>query len=113
MPTGDGWDLVDPGHAWGTRETVDNLSHCIDKVRSAFPGTGKMFIGHISAKRGGHLSPHVSHQSGRDVDVSYYYLDDSPWYTLARATNLDRPRTWAFVKALITDSDVEYIFMDR
>jgi murein endopeptidase len=113
MPPGDGWELVDPSHAWGTRETVEDLTHCIEKVRAAFPGTGKISIGHISGKRGGRLSPHVSHQSGRDVDVGYYYLDESPWYTRARASNLDRARTWALVRALITDSDVEYIFMDR
>src|SRR6185295_14637626 len=70
--------------------------------------------GHISARRGGHLSPHVSHQAGRDVDVSYYYLPgESKWYAVARASNLDRERTWAFVKALVTDTDVDLILMDR
>jgi penicillin-insensitive murein endopeptidase len=73
-----------------------------------------MYIGHISSRRGGHLSPHISHQAGRDVDVSYYYLPgESKWYATARASNLDRERTWAFVKALVTDTDVELILMDR
>jgi penicillin-insensitive murein endopeptidase len=73
-----------------------------------------MYIGHISGRRGGHLSPHVSHQAGRDVDVSYYYLPgEAKWYATARASNLDRERTWAFVKTLVTDTDVELILMDR
>ena len=73
-----------------------------------------MYIGHISAHRGGHLSPHVSHQAGRDVDISYYYLPgQSRWYATARENNLDRERTWAFVKALVTDTDVQLILMDR
>src|SRR5262249_10305516 len=113
MPEGDGWELVDPSHAWGTQETIDGLAHCIDKVRAVFPLTPKMSIGHISGKHGGHLSPHVSHQAGRDVDVSYYYTNGGRWYAVARADNLDRPRTWAFVRALITDTDVELILMDR
>jgi penicillin-insensitive murein endopeptidase len=113
MPTGDAWELVDADHAWGTRETVDYLTHCIQKVGEEIPGTGKMFIGHISARHGGHLSPHISHQAGRDVDVSYYYLGEARWYATARANNLDRQRTWAFVKALVTDTDVELILMDR
>jgi murein endopeptidase len=114
MPIGEAWELVDPDHAWGTRETVDSLSHCINKVNTQFAGTAKMYIGHISAYRGGHLSPHVSHQAGRDVDVGYYYLPgQSRWYATARENNLDRQRTWAFIRALVTDSDVELILMDR
>jgi penicillin-insensitive murein endopeptidase len=114
MPDGTAWELVDPDHAWGTRETVDWLAHCLGKVGEQFPGAPMMYIGHISARRGGHLSPHISHQSGRDVDVSYYYLPgESKWYAVARAANLDRDRTWAFVKTLVTDTDVELILMDR
>jgi penicillin-insensitive murein endopeptidase len=114
MPEGSAWELVDPDHAWGTRETVDYLAHCLGKVGDQFPGAPMMYIGHISARRGGHLSPHISHQSGRDVDVSYYYLaGESKWYAVARASNLDRERTWAFVKTLVTDTDVELILMDR
>jgi penicillin-insensitive murein endopeptidase len=114
MPTGEAWELVDPDHAWGTRETVDYLAHCLNKVGVEVPGSPMMYIGHISARRGGHLSPHISHQAGRDVDISYYYLPgQSRWYATARDSNLDRPRTWAFVKALVTDTDVELILMDR
>ncbi len=31
----------------------------------------KLFVGNISAKRGGHLSPHKSHQIGVDADIAY------------------------------------------
>lgn len=114
MPRGDGWELVDPDHAWGTRETVDFLLHCLSEVEQRFPGAARMYVGHISAKRGGHLSPHVSHQAGRDVDISYYYVvGQARWYAKADQTNLDLARTWAFVKALVIDTDVEMILMDR
>jgi murein endopeptidase len=114
MPRGDKWSVVDPDHAWGTRETVDFLVHCLNEVEQRFPGAEPMYIGHISGKRGGHLAPHVSHQAGRDVDVSYYYLPgQARWYSRATDTNLDLPRTWAFVKTLVIDTDVELILMDR
>ena len=114
MPEGDAWEVVDPDHAWGTGETIDYLSRCIRRVAEQFPTTPKMFIGHISGPRGGHLSPHVSHQAGRDVDVSYYYTaDQTRWYLRANASNLDRARTWSFLKALVTDTDVELVLMDR
>ncbi|HKQ69854.1 MAG TPA: penicillin-insensitive murein endopeptidase [Polyangiaceae bacterium] len=114
MTTGQGWELVDADHAWGTRETVDFLAHCLNRVEALLPGSPKMFIGHISGPRGGHLSPHVSHQAGRDVDISYYYsTDQARWYATAKASNLDRARTWAFIKTLIVETDVELILMDR
>jgi murein endopeptidase len=113
MPNGDGWTLVDPDHAWGTQETVDDLTRAISAVRAMFPDTSPMHIGHISAKKGGPLSPHVSHQAGRDVDVSYYYASGAAWYRTATAKNLDRERTWTFIRALLIETDVELILIDR
>jgi LysM repeat protein len=112
MPTGERWELIDPARAWGTQETVDAIVRCIDAVHEQFPDSPKMQIGHISARRGGALSPHVSHQAGRDVDVSYFYTSPVRWYVRAHAGNLDRARTWAFVRALIVETDVEMILID-
>jgi murein endopeptidase len=113
LPVDDRWVLADAANTWGTRETVDFLVQSISKVHERFPGTPPLHIGHISARRGGHLSPHVSHQAGRDVDIGYYYTDGARWYAFARASNLDRPRTWALVRAMISDSDVELILIDH
>ncbi|MBX3224577.1 MAG: penicillin-insensitive murein endopeptidase [Labilithrix sp.] len=112
MPEGANWELVSPGHAWGTQETVDALARAIDAVAARFPETPRAFIGDISAKRGGHHPPHVSHQSGRDVDVSYYLTEGHRWYATANASNLDRARTWHFVRTLIAESDVDLILVD-
>jgi penicillin-insensitive murein endopeptidase len=114
MPKSDRWDIIDPGHAWGTRETIDYLTAAIAKVHQQFPGSHKLYIGHISAKRGGHLRPHKSHQSGRDVDISYFYKVEAHgrWYMRATADTLDVPRTWAFVRAMLTETDVEFIFIN-
>jgi penicillin-insensitive murein endopeptidase len=112
MPQSDRWKAVDPGHAWGTRETIDYLTRAIDAVHERWPGSPKMFIGHISARNGGRLSPHLSHQAGRDVDVSYYLDGNAPWYARATEKNLDRARTWTFVRTLITDTDAELILID-
>lgn len=113
MPKGEHWTLLDPGNAWGTQETVDFLSRSIAKVADQHPGAHPVLIGHISGKRGGYLSPHKSHQSGRDVDVGYYHTGDPPrWFYRATEGNLDAERSWALVKALITDTEVEMIFID-
>ena len=114
MPTDPLWELVDPPHAWGTHETVEYLERAIRAVDAQHPGSPRLRIGHISARHGGPLSPHVSHQSGRDVDVSYYYVGGAHrWYARANSRNLDRERTWTFVRALLTETDVELVLIDQ
>ncbi len=113
MPTGEGWQLTDPGRAWGTQETVDYLVRCIHRVQQRFPGAPPLSIAHLSAKNGGHLSPHKSHQSGRDADVGYYYKSGPRPFVHATEENLDLPRTWALLKAALTETTVDMIFIDR
>ena len=113
MPEGDNWEVMHPALAWGTEETVSALAHAIDAVAAAFPNTPKAFIGDIGAKNGGHLHPHLSHQSGRDVDLGYYLTSGHRWYADARGTNLDKPRTWHLIRTLIADSDIDLILVDR
>ena len=113
MPKSERVELLDPGHAWGTRETVDALTLIIDRVNERFPGCAPLPIGHISARNGGHLSPHVSHQAGRDADVGYYYRTPVRAFIRATQDNLDLPRTWALVKAAVKETNVDMIFVDQ
>ncbi|HVH44698.1 MAG TPA: penicillin-insensitive murein endopeptidase [Labilithrix sp.] len=112
MSEGSNWEVVHPGLAWGTKETVDGLARAIDAVAARFPNTPKAFVGDISAKQGGHLHPHVSHQSGRDVDLGYYLTEGHRWYATATGSNLDRARTWHLVRTLIAESDIDLILVD-
>jgi len=108
--------LFEPVHAegaWATEETLQYLSAAIRKVHEQFPDTPPLSLGHISDRDGGPLSPHLSHQSGRDVDLSFYYSNGASWYARATRANLDLPRTWALVRALITETDVEMILADH
>lgn len=112
MQVGPHHQLTAPTCAWGTEETVKGLTKAIDKVYEKYPSEEKLIVGHISSKFGGKLKPHKSHQSGRDVDVSYFYKETKSWYAVANEKNLDRERTWAFVKALLTEARIEMIFID-
>lgn len=113
MPQGDArWAVVDPANAWGTEESIAALIRAIAKVHDVHPRTPKMYIGHWSAKHGGPLRPHKSHQAGRDVDLSYYTRGSARWYDTANAKNLDRERTWTFVKALVQSGETEMILID-
>lgn len=112
MPDNDKWSFTDPNNAYGTQETVDSITKAIEKVFAKHADSPKVIIGHLSSKSGGHLRPHKSHQSGRDVDLSYFYKDKVGWYAQATAKNLDRPRTWTFVKAFLEDPNTEMVLVD-
>jgi penicillin-insensitive murein endopeptidase len=114
MPPGEHWDVVIPPVAYGTAETIAQLARAIEVVNRQFPGSHRLSIGHISREHGGPLRPHRSHQSGRDVDTGYYYVPEkAEWYRPATRGTLDRARTWAFIRALVTETDVEMIFIER
>jgi LysM domain/Penicillin-insensitive murein endopeptidase len=107
------YEPISPSGAWATRETLDYLSAALAKVHDAFPETAPLALGDISGRHGGPSSPHVSHQSGRDVDIAYFYQDGAGWYARGTAKNLDLPRNWAFVRALISETDVDLILIDH
>lgn len=114
MPTGEHWEVVVPQAAYGTQETIDQLIVAIKLVNRQFADTHRLAIGNISRELGGPLRPHRSHQSGRDVDTGYYYVPEkAEWYRPATRGTLDRARSWAFIRALVTETDVEMIFIDR
>jgi len=113
MTDGPEWVIVNPRRAFATEETIASLVGAIRAVNDAFPGSPKLYVGDISAEHGGYIRPHRSHQSGRDVDLGLYYSKGSAWFVRARADNLDVPRSWELVKALVRDPNVEVMFVDR
>ena len=114
MPSAPHWNVVDGSANWATSETVAFLTRALEKVYETHPDAPPIQIGHLSARQGGPLSPHRSHQSGRDVDVGYFYLHgESVWYKRATATNFDAARSWTLVRALLTEAQVEYVFVNH
>ncbi|HVU00117.1 MAG TPA: penicillin-insensitive murein endopeptidase [Polyangiaceae bacterium] len=113
MPEGPLWHVVEPARSYGAPEAIASIGRAIETVARELPGGPVLYVGQLSAEHGGYLRPHRSHQSGRDVDLGYYYQGGTGWYARANAKNLDRPRTWALVRALASDPNVEAIFIDR
>lgn len=114
-------------HAYGTPDLVRVLKRAASKVNKKYKGS-VLFVGDLSAKKGGSLFGHNSHQSGRDADVGFYmrseqgkHVNPHRFVTFggdgkARGGELvrfDDERNWAFVEALLTDTktDVRYLFV--
>lgn len=105
--------MTDDDNSYGTAETVRTLRAAVAELRAEYPAAPDLNVGDLSRARGGYLRPHRSHQLGVDADLGYFYSGEGKWYTKARAENLDRELTWAFLKALIAQGGIEYVFMDR
>lgn len=115
MPEGDAWTVVSPEAAFGTQETIGFLVTAANAVRAKFPSAPPLRINHIGKKTGGYLRPHHSHQSGRDVDLGFYYPPGiEPSAPRGRREDvMDKAANWALLRALATDADVQVILLDR
>ena len=113
MPEGRLWKIRNERETWGTTETIGYVIKAIGTVERQFPGSPPVVIGDISDPDGGRLNWHASHQVGRDVDIGFYHRQEADTFRRGRKSNLDLPRTWALVRALITEADVDRIFVDR
>jgi LysM repeat protein len=113
FPAGEGWVVISPEAAWATQETVDYLSTAARAVHTQYPRAPPLRVNQISAKEGGYLRPHKSHQNGRDVDLGFYYPTADPVRARERERYMDPALNWALVRALVVHTDVEMILVDR
>ncbi len=114
MPDGPLWTIRNREECYGTSETLAFVATAIGSVEKRYPGSPRVVIGDISRRDGGRLNRHRSHQAGRDADVGFYYrAGESSGFRVARKNDLDLPRSWALVRAFLTETDVDRIFVDR
>lgn len=113
FPEGADWTVVSPEKAWTTTETIEYLTTVIRDLRKRYPQAPLLRVNQISAKDGGYIRPHKSHQAGRDVDLGFYYPGGNPVQARAREKYIDLTMNWALVKALVTLTDVQVILVDR
>ena len=101
---------------WATRDTIEQLDHVLERWSQVERHAPPVLVGNLSAREGGPLAPHKSHQSGRDVDLSYITKWDGKgkvnWQHVT-ADNLDAELTWRLIKLLTQNARVEVIYMDR
>jgi LysM repeat protein len=103
-----------PDHAYGSSHSVSLLQTAIARWRRDSGYTRGLSIGALSKEGGGKLSPHKSHQSGRDVDIRLPLAKGVDRGTKPeRISDVDWDATWALVKALLDTEEVVYIFLEH
>jgi murein endopeptidase len=115
LDEGDGIHVRRPQRAYGEPHVVEYVRHAVAEVRALYPDLPTLAIGDLSSEHGGALPGHVSHKSGRDVDVGFYFHHAVTGFQDA-SDDLDLDATWALLAAFARTADrkdgVEIIFLD-
>jgi hypothetical protein len=98
---------------YGSSHTIEQLQRAFASFRHDSGFEGQVIIGSMSRKRGGRFSPHVSHQSGRDIDIRLPMWTSVPSSVVSpHPDEIDWYATWALIEAFIQTGEVAAIFLD-
>ncbi len=122
LPFSPYYHLRCPYNAFASSHTITHLLAAISDLRSRYDG--QIIIGDLSREEGGALGPHVSHQSGRDVDVWLPVLGGcyrampkcnhcGTLWCRPGPDEVDWAATWDLIVALQATGTIQNIFLDR
>lgn len=102
-----------PGRSFGSTHTIRTIQTALSTLRSDKGVRTEVMIGDISMPSGGPISPHVSHQSGRDIDIRLLLVKGLDRKTVpVDASSVDWDATWAMVESFLETGAVNVLFLD-
>lgn len=100
---------------WGTAGTVARLDWVLRQWKARYPEHHDILVGNLSYRRGGKVEPHRTHQSGRDVDLSFIQRWDGiapvTWQNMD-ALNFDPKGNWLLIELLAETGSLAVVFVD-
>jgi LysM repeat protein len=114
LSAGLGFAVRTPDRAWGTDETVRELTAGFGSLQRTFPGTPRVWVHDLSLRSGGPIDDHHSHQSGRDVDIAYVQRECKTGcgFRPLGASEIDARRTWTLLRYWLERDALEAVFID-
>lgn len=118
------------GLTYATPQFIKLLTDTAKTMQKKYPGT-IMYMGNMSAREGGDIPYSVSHNSGRDGDIAFYYLDENGKFahpdnlykvnkhlqarTKSGILTFDLEKNTTLIETLITHPkiDVQFIFLAK
>ena len=96
----------------GSTHTITQIQRAFASFRQDTGYEGEVVIGAISLRKGGPFGPHLSHQSGRDIDIRLPRLPGVPSTDEPNADEIDWLAAWGLVRAFVDTGEVSMIFLD-
>jgi len=112
---GRGFRRVSTKKRFATDQTIALIRYAAARLAAQFPGTQPMLVNALSAKGGGRVRPHHSHQNGLDVDILYFQKGNPkhPKRGNLRPAEIDYVKTWFVLETLLLTGKFNYAFTDR
>jgi LysM repeat protein len=105
LKSGPGYFIRRPERSYGAEFTIKHVRRAVAHVRKRHAKTHRLAVGDISAKRGGKISMHASHQSGRDIDLGFYFKKQPKGYPQSfadvTASNLNFDASWTLLMSFV------------
>lgn len=108
--------LRNPARSWATASTITRLRRGFDHMQRRHRRAPRVRVHDLSLRHGGAIDDHRSHQSGRDVDITYYRrrgcgrngcpLED------VDPGDLDVRRQWALLRTWLERDELEAVYID-
>ena len=120
LAPGPGFTIRRPERTWGTPSTVALVQRVLANMHALRPLAHTLAVGDLSVRRGTKITLHRSHQTGRDLDVGFYYASKPTSYpqdfVAATKASLDLPLTWELLWQFLSLRDhnggVATVFVD-
>jgi murein endopeptidase len=114
LPTGPGYAIREPERSFGTDEAVDALIAGLAHLARRYPRAPAIAVHDLSLRRGGPMTDHRSHQSGRDADLAYPQKRCAGTCGFERVAPeaLDAERAFALLRYLLERDELEAVFID-
>ncbi len=121
-------DCLRRGRFYGTGALVRLIEGAAYRVAQRVPGGARLSVGELSARTGGRVTGHNSHQNGRDADLAFYIHDaqgrprEATRFINFRSDGQSREapgiffddvRNWEMIAKLVSDgsAQIQYIFV--
>jgi LysM repeat protein len=114
LPPGLGYVVRMPERAYATDETVRSIVEAFRRFRQRDPKAPQLFIHDLSLRRGGPMTEHRSHQSGRDADIAYpqKHCEGVCDFRRLSPADLDAARAFALLRYWLEHDMLESVFID-
>lgn len=109
-----GYRIRERSRAWATSSTIDRLVQAFDQLLAIDPAAPRVRVHDLSLRAGGPMDGHKSHQSGRDVDITYYQhgcRGDCRGRPVA-PYEFDAVRQWRVLRYWLERDHAEFVFID-
>ncbi len=112
LPKNDFYRLRLPPSSYGTTYAVEAVLRGIVLFEARADYERPLTFGSMSWRHGGELSGHVSHQTGRDLDIALPLKLKHPQGVGIKPERVDWDVTWKLITAMFDTKDVVVVFLD-